>query len=110
MTIGVPKEVKSQENRVGMIRASASELVKRGHRVVVETGADRDSSYLNAEHEAAGAEIVPPAVFQEAELSVKAKEPQPAELAMLEAKHTLFTHLHLTADKALSPADILELT
>jgi len=106
MTIGVPKEVKSQEHRVGMIPASAGELVKRGHRVVVETGAGTDSSYLNAEYEAAGAEIAPTAaaVFQEAELIVKVKEPQPAEVAMLGEKHTLFTYLHLAADKALAEA------
>jgi alanine dehydrogenase len=106
MTIGVPKEVKLQEHRVGMIPASAGELVKRGHRVVVETGAGTDSSYLNAEYEAAGAEIAPTAaaVFQEAELIVKVKEPQPAEVAMLGEKHTLFTYLHLAADKALTEA------
>ncbi|HJM63430.1 MAG: alanine dehydrogenase [Roseibacillus sp.] len=106
MTIGVPKEVKSQEHRVGMIPASAGELVKRGHRVVVETGAGTDSSYLNAEYEAAGAEIAPTAtaVFQEAELIVKVKEPQPAEVALLGEKHTLFTYLHLAADKGLTEA------
>ncbi len=89
-----------------MIPASAGELVKRGHRVVVETGAGTDSSYLNAEYEAAGAEIAPTAaaVFQEAELIVKVKEPQPAEVAMLGEKHTLFTYLHLAADKALTEA------
>jgi len=89
-----------------MIPASAGELVKRGHRVVVETGAGTDSSYLNAEYEAAGAEIAPTAaaVFQEAELIVKVKEPQPAEVAMLGEKHTLFTYLHLAADKALAEA------
>lgn len=104
MTIGVPKEVKVQEHRVGMIPASAAELVKRGHRVVVETGAGAASSYLDAEFEAVGTEILPDAsaVFAEAELITKIKEPQPQEVAMLEPKHTLFTYLHLAADKGLT--------
>ncbi|MCH2062712.1 MAG: alanine dehydrogenase [Roseibacillus sp.] len=104
MTIGIPKEVKIQEHRVSMIPASARELIKRGHRVVVEAGAGAASSYPNSEYEAAGAEILPTAaaVFEEAELIVKVKEPQPAEVAMLGEKHTLFTYLHLAADKALT--------
>ena len=68
MTIGIPKEVKIQEHRVSMIPSSARELIKRGHRVVVEAGAGAASSYPNSEYEAAGAEILPTAaaVFEEA--------------------------------------------
>ncbi len=104
MTIGIPKEVKIQEHRVSMIPASAGELIKRGHRVVVETGAGAASSYPDSEYETAGAKILPTAaaVFEEAELIVKVKEPQPAEVAMLGEKHTLFTYLHLAADKELT--------
>ena len=104
MTVGIPREVKSQEHRVGMIPACAGELVKRGHRVVVETGAGQQSSYLDSEYQAAGAEIVPnaKAVFEEARLIVKVKEPQPSEVALLGPDHTLFTYLHLAADRQLT--------
>ncbi len=104
MTIGVPKEIKVQEHRVGMIPSLAAELVKRGHRVVVETGAGDDASYPDPEYKAAGAEIVPsPAeVFGQAGLIVKVKEPQPEEVAMLGPHHILFTYLHLAADRSLT--------
>ena len=104
MTVGVPKEVKVQEHRVAMIPASAAELVKRGHTVVVEAGAGVGSSYYDEEYQAAGAEIVPKpaAVFERADLIVKVKEPQPEEVAMLQEQHTLFTYLHLAADKELT--------
>lgn len=104
MTIGVPREVKVQEHRVAMIPASAAELVKRGHRVVAETGAGAASSYRDEEYHAVGAEIVPDAtaVFEQAELIVKVKEPQAEEVAMLQPHHTLFTYLHLAADKELT--------
>ena len=104
MTIGIPREVKVQEHRVGMIPACAGELIQRGHRVVVETQAGAASSYLDSEYQAVGAEILPsaPAVFEEASLLVKVKEPQASEVAMLTKEHTLFAYLHLAADKALT--------
>ena len=104
MIIGIPKEIKAQENRVSMIPASVGELIKRGHRVLVEAGAGSGSSYQDKEYQAYGAELLPDAesVFAEAEMIVKVKEPQPSELALLNEKHTLFTYLHLAADKALT--------
>ncbi len=104
MNIGIPKEIKAQENRVSMIPGSVADLVKRGHRVLVERGAGVGASYTDEQYLAAGAEIVSDAkcVFEGAELIVKVKEPQPAEVAMLTPKHTLFTYLHLAADLGLT--------
>ncbi|MCP5543680.1 MAG: alanine dehydrogenase [Akkermansiaceae bacterium] len=103
-TIGVPKEIKAQENRVALTPGAASDLVKAGHRVVVEASAGTGASYLDAEYEAAGAEIASTAaeVFERAEIIVKVKEPQASEIAMLRPHHTLFTYLHLAADKKLT--------
>ena len=103
-TIGVPKEIKDHENRIAMLPSGARELVDRGHRVIVQAGAGVGASYLDPEYVAAGAELVETAaeVFAEADLIVKVKEPQPSEVAMLEPRHTLFTYLHLAADKMLT--------
>jgi alanine dehydrogenase len=103
MNIGVPKEIKAQENRVSMVPGSVAELVKRGHRVLVERGAGEGASYADVQYQAAGAELhdSPEAVFAGAELIVKVKEPQPPEVALLESRHILFTYLHLAADKRL---------
>ncbi|MBX9796320.1 alanine dehydrogenase [Sphingomonas sp.] len=101
MRVGVPKEIKNHEYRVGLTPASVAELSRAGHEVVVETRAGggidfEDQAYVNA-----GARIVGTAaeVFAQSDMIVKVKEPQPAEVAMLEARHTLFTYLHLAADK-----------
>ncbi|MDP4624764.1 MAG: alanine dehydrogenase [Akkermansiaceae bacterium] len=104
MHIGVPKEIKAQENRVSIIPGSVAELVKRGHRVIVQTGAGDGASYPDALYLAAGAEIAPDAatVFRDATLIVKVKEPQPSEVAMLRPEHILFTYLHLAANKELT--------
>jgi alanine dehydrogenase len=104
MTIGVPKEIKAQENRVSMIPGSVADLVKRGHRVVVQRGAGDGASYTDAQYEAAGAEILETAedVFGAAEMIVKVKEPQVSELALLKPHHLLFTYLHLAASKPLT--------
>jgi alanine dehydrogenase len=101
MKIGVPKEIKTQEYRVGLTPESVSELVRAGHDVVVETKAGEGSNASDAHYQKAGARILPDAasVFESAELIVKVKEPQPAECAMLSPRHTLFTYLHLAADK-----------
>ncbi|HVY90643.1 MAG TPA: alanine dehydrogenase [Hyphomonadaceae bacterium] len=101
MKIGVPKEIKTQEYRVGLTPESVSELVRAGHQVVVETNAGVGSGASDAHYQKVGAKILPDAasVFGEAELIVKVKEPQPVECAMLTPKHTLFTYLHLAADK-----------
>jgi alanine dehydrogenase len=104
MIIGIPKECKAQENRVSMIPGSVMELVKRGHRVLLERGAGLGSSYCDEQYVAHGAEIAPDAasVFAEAEMIVKVKEPQPPELALLRPGQILFTYLHLAADKTLA--------
>ncbi|MEP7211252.1 MAG: alanine dehydrogenase, partial [Alphaproteobacteria bacterium] len=101
MKIGVPKEIKVQEYRVGLTPESVHELVRAGHQVLVQTGAGLGSGASDAAYEKAGAKILPDAasIFGEAEMIVKVKEPQPAECAMLTPKHTLFTYLHLAADK-----------
>src|SRR5580692_4054354 len=96
MLVGVPKEIKVQEHRVGLTPGSVRELVHHGHQVLVETRAG-----LGIGH-AAGADIAPDAagVFGAAEMIVKVKEPQPAEIALLRPGQVLFTYLHLAADKA----------
>ena len=104
ITIGVPKEIKEQEHRVGLQPSAAYQLVRAGHRVVVERSAGLGSSYHDVEYERAGAELVgdPDAVFGEADLIVKVKEPQPAEVKRLTSRHLLFTYLHLAANKELT--------
>ncbi|MDA8051570.1 MAG: alanine dehydrogenase [Rhodospirillales bacterium] len=101
MRIGVPKEIKTREYRVGMVPASVREAVKHGHRVLVQAGAGAEIGHPDAAYRAAGAEIMADSasVFAEAELIVKVKEPQPAEIAMLREGQVLFTYLHLAADK-----------
>lgn len=101
MRVGVPKEIKVLEYRVGMVPAGVRELVHDGHEVVIETGAGGGIGMMDADYEAAGARIVGSAkeVFAQADLVVKVKEPQAAECAMLRADQVLFTYLHLAADK-----------
>ncbi|NWK56025.1 alanine dehydrogenase [Verrucomicrobiaceae bacterium N1E253] len=104
MTVGIPKEIKTQEHRVSMIPSSVGELTRRGHRVLVQTQAGAGASYPDESYLAQGAEIVGTAeeVFAQSELIVKVKEPQASEVAMLNEQHTLFTYLHLAADKHLT--------
>ena len=101
MHVGVPKEIKIHEYRVGLTPPSVAELTAAGHRVTVETGAGDGIDFTDADYIAAGAEIAPgPAqVFAAAEMIVKVKEPQLHECAMLRRGQTLFTYLHLAADK-----------
>ncbi|MBI2518815.1 MAG: alanine dehydrogenase [Bdellovibrio sp.] len=104
MKIGVPKEIKIKENRVGLVPAGVRQLVKDGHELYVQTNAGigigiSDQDYINA-----GAKILPKAedVFDKAEMIVKVKEPQPVELSMLRPRHILYTYLHLAADLELT--------
>jgi len=101
MKIGVPKEIKNHEYRVGLTPPSVAELVAAGHEVVVETNAGTGIDFDDSAYEAVGATILPDArsVFAAAEMIVKVKEPQASEIAMLEPRHLLFTYLHLAADK-----------
>jgi alanine dehydrogenase len=100
MRIGVPREIKVHEYRVGLVPAGVRELVGAGHEVIVETGAGNRIGVDDAQYRAAGASIAAraAAVFATAELVVKVKEPQPAECEMLRAGQVLFTYLHLAAD------------
>ena len=104
MTVGIPKEIKAQENRVSMIPSYVADLVRRGHRVAVQAGAGEGSAYGDEQYLAAGAEMVSDAkgVFEAADLIVKVKEPQASELEMLDESHTLFTYLHLAASQSLT--------
>src|SRR5258707_1597144 len=106
MLIGVPKEVKSHEYRVGLVPGSVRELVHHGHKVVVESGAGTGIGFDDGACEKAGAEILMRAadLFAAAELIVKVKEPQPEELRALREDQILFTYLHLAADRALTEA------
>jgi alanine dehydrogenase len=106
MIIGVPKEIKPQEYRVGLSPSAAYQLIKRGHRVLVERGAGPGASFPDADYEQAGAEMLDEhrAVFERAELIVKVKEPQPPECAWLQRDQMLFTYLHLAADRTLTEA------
>jgi alanine dehydrogenase len=101
MRVGVPKEIKVHEYRVGLTPASVAELVAHGHEVFVETKAGSGIDCPDKAYEKAGAKILPTAedVFAKSEMIVKVKEPQPQEIAMLEPRHLLFTYLHLAADK-----------
>lgn len=101
MKIGVPKEIKTKEFRVGLTPASVAEITARGHEVIVETNAGAGVGLSDEDYRAAGAEIAAGAadVFAAAEMIVKVKEPQLAECAMLKPYQTLFTYLHLAADK-----------
>jgi alanine dehydrogenase len=98
--IGVPKEIKVHEYRVGMVPAGVRELVAAGHEVLVETGAGGGIGFDDQDYQNAGARIADAAaaVFAETELVVKVKEPQPQECAMLRPGQVLFTYLHLAPD------------
>jgi alanine dehydrogenase len=102
MLIGVPKEIKTHEYRVGLVPGSVRELAHHGHAVVVETNAGAGIGFDDAAYVRAGARIAGSAaeVFAAAELVVKVKEPQPSEIALLRPGQVLFTYLHLAADKA----------
>lgn len=101
MRIGVPKEIKTREYRVGMVPASVREAVQRGHKVLVQADAGAGIGHADAAYRTAGAEIVADAeaVFSGADMIVKVKEPQPNEIALLRRGQVLFTYLHLAADK-----------
>jgi alanine dehydrogenase len=104
MKVGVPKEIKTDEHRVAISPAGVRELTDRGHEVIVQAGAGIGSAIEDDAYAAQGAAIVPDAeaVFEQAQLIVKVKEPQPAEVARLRDHHTLFTYLHLAPDPELT--------
>lgn len=102
MLIGIPREIKSFENRVGMTPASVREIIAAGNRVLVERNAGHTIGFDDTDYEAAGAKIAASAadVFAEADMIVKVKEPQPVEIEMLREGQILFTYLHLAPDEA----------
>jgi alanine dehydrogenase len=97
MRVGIPTEIKPDEYRVAVTPAGVRELSVHGHDIVIQAGAGEGSAIPDEEFEAQGARMAPDAaaVFDEAELVLKVKEPQPEEVAMLRPGHTLFTYLHL---------------
>lgn len=102
MKVGVPKEIKDNEFRVGLTPESVHEVIAHGHEVIVERGAGQGIGATQEQYQAAGAQIVETAaaVFDAANLIVKVKEPQAQERAMLRREHILFTYLHLAPDAA----------
>ena len=104
MIVGVPREIKPDEYRVAITPAGVREMVEHGHDVLIEAGAGEGSAIADAEFESQGARIAPDAgaVFSEAEMILKVKEPQPAEIEMLRPGQLLFTYLHLAPDPELT--------
>ena len=106
MRVGVPKEIKPDENRVALTPAGVYALVSQGHQVVVETGAGTGSGIEDADYIAAGATILPTAgeVWETADMIMKVKEPLPPEYPLMKKGLLLFTYLHLAAEPALTQA------
>ena len=102
MRVGIPKEIKTDENRVGLVPASVRELVHHGHTVLVEPRAGLGIGFSDDDYRRAGASVAasPDEVFGQSDLIVKVKEPQPAEIKRLSSRHILFTYLHLAPDPA----------
>ena len=106
MIIGVPKEIKEQEQRVSLLPSAMELLKRRGHTVLVEKNAGVGSGYSDDDYKAVGADIIDSAkeVFERAEMIVKVKEPLSAEYSLLRKGQILFTYLHLAASKSLTDA------
>jgi len=106
MIIGIPKEIKEQEQRVALLPSAAEQLIRRSHSVLVQKDAGLGSGYPDEDYVKAGAEIVDTAkeVFARAEIIVKVKEPLKAEFPLLRKGQILFTYLHLAASKSLTEA------
>lgn len=106
MLIGVPREIKAQENRVALLPSAAYQLIKRGHRVVVERSAGAGAGFPDSEYVVAGATLVDTheEVFGKADLIVKVKEPLESEYSLIRPGQILFTYLHLAANRPLTEA------
>jgi len=106
MRIGIPREIKTLEGRVGLIPYAAAELVRQGHQLFLEQGAGLASGYSDEEYRALGVEIVADAtaLYGGVQMVIKVKEPQPAEWPLLRRDHLLFCYLHLAAEPALTKA------
>ena len=106
MIVGVPREVKSDEYRVALLPVGAEELRRAGHRVLIQTGAGQGSGITDDRYEASGAEIVPDpaAIWEQADLVVKVKEPLPDEWPLMRSGQVVFTYFHFAADERLTRA------
>ena len=106
MIIGVPKEIKNNENRVGMTPGGAKGYLKKGHRVIVEAHAGEGSGFMDDEYKAVGCEIYPDVkkLFQDADMIIKVKEPLPSEYGLFKEGQILFTYLHLAPAPDLTEA------
>src|SRR3954451_9042371 len=106
MIIGVPKEIKSQEHRVGLIPSTATTLTRKGHTVLVQKNAGVGAGYTDENYTATGAKMIDRAedVFAQADMIVKVKEPLPAEYELMRKGQILFTYLHLAASRSLTDA------
>ncbi len=104
MKIGVPKEIKPQENRIGLTPESVKELVSNGHEVLVENNGGYEAGFENDQYKSVGAKIVDKAadIFNDAEIIVKVKEPLSNEVKMIRENQIIFTYLHLAAAKELT--------
>ena len=106
MIIGIPKEIKEQENRVALTPAGVDAFVRAGHKVLVETNAGMGSGFTDEEYAAQGAEIMPDAarVWEQADMIMKVKEPLESEYKYFRKDLIIFTYLHLAAEEALTKA------
>ena len=108
MKIGIPKEIKNNENRVGMTPAGVAELVKHGHKVMVEHTAGEGSGFADKDYVAAGAEIIPTAeeVYAQSDMIIKVKEPIELEYGLIRKGQLVFTYFHFASDRPLTEAMI----
>ncbi len=104
MKIGVPKEIKSQENRIGLTPDSVKSLISNGHEVLIENNGGFEAGFDNNQYKSVGAKIIEKAedIFNDAEIIVKVKEPLPNEVKMIRENQIVFTYLHLAAAKELT--------
>ena len=104
MKIGVPKEIKPQENRIGLTPESVKSLVSNGHEVLVENNGGFEAGFDNDQYKSVGAKIIDKAedIFNDAEIIVKVKEPLSDEVKMIRENQIIFTYLHLAAAKELT--------
>ena len=104
MKIGVPKEIKPQETRIGLTPDSVKDLVSNGHQVLIENNGGSEAGFDNSHYTSAGARIIDKAedIFNDSEIIVKVKEPLSNEVQMIRENQIVFTYLHLAAAKELS--------
>ncbi len=104
MLIGVPKEIKPQENRIGLTPDSVKVLTSNGHKVLVEKNSGYEAGFENEQYKKSGAKIVDKAedIFNDSEIIVKVKEPLANEIEMIRENQIVFTYLHLAAGKQLT--------